>query len=388
MQRTLRLAALAMLAIAGLVADGWALAGGTEKRARGEVVIRDDDGMVHVYKSGDGDDFTWTSSDEEPGAVVEDRIVIRRNGDDGPFEIVTFGDSDEGGAYLGVSTREETKLSDGGARITRVFPETPAAKAGLMEGDVIVAADGRPVRGPAMLTEKIHAAKPGDRMNFEIVRGGKRSSVTAELEERKGMRIVMPRFDTNAWGEMPPEERARVEAEIERAQEEARKAVENLRIEIPELQSHARELRWRALSLRGNRPKLGVELVDTTAELREHFGGRQDAGVLVGKVVAGSAAEKAGVRVGDLLVSVAGEPVETPGDVIEAVSENAGKTIDIEVVRDGRLQKLTATLPEDEPEDGPVRPRAWAPVPPPPAPPATPAAAPRPPAPPLDRRMV
>jgi predicted metalloprotease with PDZ domain len=358
----LRLAALAVLAVAGLAVDGWALAGGNEKIERGEIIIRDDDGQVHVFKSGDGD---------------------------GPFEIATFGDSEEGGAYLGVSTREETKLSDGGARVTRVFPDTPAAKAGLKEGDVIVGADGKPVRGPAMLTEKIHAAKPGDRVNLEIVREGKRSVVTAELEERKGMRIVIPRSDTEAWGEMPPEERARMEAEIERAHEEARRALENLRIEIPDMQDELRELKWNALSLGWGRPKLGVELVDTTQELREHLGGRSDAGVLVGKVLEDSAAEKAGIRVGDLLVSVAGEPVESPGDVIGAVSEKAGETIDVEVVRDGRLLKLTATLPEEERPDRPRRPRAVVPVPPPPpVPPVAPVAAPPPPAPPGDRRMV
>lgn len=375
----LRLTALGLLALAGLAVEGWALAGGPDAEEKEEIVVTESDGQGMI----------WVASDDEKGAVVENRIVIRRDGDEGPFEIVTLGEAGEKGAYLGVSTREETKLSEGGARITRVYPDTPADRAGLEEGDIIVAANGKPIRGSAMLTETIHAGKPGDRIDFEVVRDGSRTTVTAELGERKGMRIVMPRFGSESWGDLSPEERARVEEEIARAREEAQRALESLRIEIPELKGHAQDLRWRALSLSAGRPKLGVELVDTTAELREHMGGRSDAGVLVGKVLKDSAAEKAGVLVGDLLVSVDGEPVSRPADVIRAVGENAGKTVELEVVRDGRVQTLTVTLPEDDPGEHSVRPRARFLAPhAPPAPPAAPAVAPPPPPSPTERRMV
>jgi predicted metalloprotease with PDZ domain len=369
-----KLTGLAVLAIAGLAVDGLAFADGTpEIKTEEKIVVRTDDGNVHVRVSGDDDKAAWVASGEE-----------------GPFEVVTFGEDGAGGAYLGVSTREETKLSEGGARITRIFPDTPAQRAGLEEGDVIVAANGKPIRGPAMLTETIHAAKPGDRIAFEVVRDGNRKTVTAELGERKGMRIVMPRFGSKGWEELSPEERARMEEEIARAKEEARKAIEHLDIEIPRFEGDGRALRLEALALAFGRPKLGVELVDTTPELREHLGGKPDAGVLVGKVLEGSAAEKAGVKVGDLLISIDGDSVETPGEVIRAVGRNAGKTITLEVVRDGRVERLTATLPEDE-SGGAVRPRARVAAPP---PPPVPAAAPVPPVPPRvparmpQRRMV
>jgi predicted metalloprotease with PDZ domain len=371
-----KLTGVAALAIAGLAVDGLAFADGTpEIKTEEKIVVRTDDGNVHVLVSGD-DEAVWVASGEE-----------------GPFEVVTFGEDGAGGAYLGVSTREETKLSEGGARITRIFPDTPAQKAGLEEGDVIVAANGKPVRGPAMLTETIHAAKPGDRIAFEVVRDGNRKTVNAELAERKGMRIVMPRFGSKGWDALSPEERARMESEIGRARDEARKAIENLRIEIPRFEGDARTLHWEALALASGRPKLGVELVDTTPELREHLGGREDAGVLVGKVLEGSSAEKAGVKVGDLLFSIDGDSVGTPGDVIRAVGRNAGKTVTIEVVRDGRVQRLTATLPEDEGE-GAVRPRARLVAPQAPPAPSAPVAAPAPPAPAavparmLERRVV
>jgi len=111
--------------------------------------------------------------------------------------------------------------------------------------------------------------------------------------------------------------------------------------------------------MRTHKPLLGVEMVETTAELRELMGGSKDAGVLVGKVLPGSAAEKAGIRVGDLILSVDGKKVVDAGDLMEAVREREGKTVDLDVVRDKKSVHVKANLPKiDEPEDQPTGPRA------------------------------
>ena len=83
------------------------------------------------------------------------------------------------------------------------------------------------------------------------------------------------------------------------------------------------------------------------------------------------------------IVSLGTDDIEDAGDLIEAVHDNAGKTIDIEVVRDGRTTKVKAAIPEAPAEDAVRGPRAsmWAVPVAPPAPPAPPAA-PAPPAPP------
>jgi membrane-associated protease RseP (regulator of RpoE activity) len=138
------------------------------------------------------------------------------------------------------------------------------------------------------------------------------------------------------------------------------------------------------------KPLLGVEMVDTTPELRESMGGRKDAGVLVGKVLAGSAAEKGGVKVGDLILSVDGTKIADSGELGEAIQKSEGKTVDLELVRDKRTMHVKAVLPKiDEPEDEPTGPRAsvWrvpatAPMAPALAPPPAPPAPPTPPAPP------
>lgn len=331
MRRAGSLALLGALALAGFAVEGWALADGKK-------------------------DATWVAAGDDDDRI-ERKIVIRRDGEDDPFEVMIFGDETGGGAFLGVSTREETKLAEGGARVVRVYPDTPAAKAGLEEGDVIVAFDGKPVRGPAMLTEKIHAAKPGDRVSLEVVRDGSRRSLSAELGERKGMRIVAPRFEGKGWNSLSPEERARIEEEVSRAQEEARKALENLRIEIPgNLGEDGFRHEWRFFGF--DRPRMGVELVETTPELRRHLGAPDGRGILVGKVLEGTPAEKAGVRVGDVVTSIAGRAVESASDLVDGVRESEGKTVDLEVVRDRRAMRLTITIPEREKETLPRRPKA------------------------------
>jgi membrane-associated protease RseP (regulator of RpoE activity) len=94
---------------------------------------------------------------------------------------------------------------------------------------------------------------------------------------------------------------------------------------------------------------LGVHLVELTPELRAHLGAAGEAGLLVGRVEAGSPAEQAGLRVGDLLTRVGGEPVSGNWDVLRQVRPlTAGQGVALEVVRDGRVETLSATVAERE----------------------------------------
>ena len=63
----------------------------------------------------------------------------------------------------------------------------------------------------------------------------------------------------------------------------------------------------------------------------------------VDAIAPGSAAEAAGFRVGDLILSIDGAPVETFSDMQRVVSSSAGRPLSFEVIRDGRQLSLTAT---------------------------------------------
>jgi serine protease Do len=92
-------------------------------------------------------------------------------------------------------------------------------------------------------------------------------------------------------------------------------------------------------------PRLGVMIMNLTDELRTHFGAPEDRGVLVAHVEPGSAAAKAGIQVGDVLVAVRGEPVREASDVISALSAmKKPDKVKIDVVRDKKAMTLDASI--------------------------------------------
>ena len=290
--------------------------------------------------------------------------------------------------YLGVNLSEETETPEGGARIVSVLDDSPAEKAGLKRGDIVVGFGDAVIRGPGGLTKRIHQSKAGDKVPLTFVRDGKKQTLTVEVGERDQRRFVVAvpgGGSEDITIHMPDLEQLDAqrlqmlaEGELERTLAENEKHLRKLELMIPRGE-HRQGGAWAFAFAR--RPRLGVELVETTPDLREFLGGKKDAGVLVGKILTGMPAEKAGVRVGDLIVSVDGDAVEDSGDLIEALSEKEGKTVDLELVRDRKTMHLKVAIPEME-KDEPAGPRAHLeqpapPVPPePPEPPAHPAAAP------------
>jgi len=255
------------------------------------------------------------------------------------------------GGYLGLSLREDTKSSEGGALVDNVVTDSPAGKAGVQDGDVIVAFGGDVVRGPAKVTEKLRGAKPGDKVIVDVRRGGKVQKVTVEL----GVRPV------SAWrirsGDLAPFN--------EEQQLALEKSLKSLDEQLPDIQKRIGKMKFYApgrhglMIFGGSKPLLGIEMIETTPELREAMGGSKEAGVLVGKVLAGSAAEKGGLRVADLILSVDGDKVADPGELLEAIGKHEGKTVDLVIVRDKKTMRVKAVLPKiDEPEDEPTGPRA------------------------------
>jgi membrane-associated protease RseP (regulator of RpoE activity) len=107
---------------------------------------------------------------------------------------------------------------------------------------------------------------------------------------------------------------------------------------------------------------LGVQLTELTPELRQHFGAPVENGVLVGHVEDGSPADKAGLRVGDILTRIDGEAIESSWDVTAAVRpKKDGESVGLDIVRGGREQSLNATLAERQREEVDVMPMVFGP---------------------------
>jgi serine protease Do len=70
---------------------------------------------------------------------------------------------------------------DGGALVTGIQKDAPAAKSDLREEDVIVGIDGQPVRDTWELQKAVADRKPGERVKLDVIRGKKRTQVELEL---------------------------------------------------------------------------------------------------------------------------------------------------------------------------------------------------------------
>jgi membrane-associated protease RseP (regulator of RpoE activity) len=103
------------------------------------------------------------------------------------------------------------------------------------------------------------------------------------------------------------------------------------------------------LFLGGARSYIGVSLTGLTPELREHFGAPKDAGVLVESVQDDSPADKAGIKVGDIVLAVDGKDVKSSADLRTALREKKeGDSVRIEVLRGRARQTFVTTVKERE----------------------------------------
>jgi serine protease Do len=162
---------------------------------------------------------------------------------------------------------------EGGSLVANVEPDSPAAKAGLKPGDVVLSLNGKPLENVKALARAVADTRPGTALTLEVSREHKSRDVQVVIGA-------------------PPGE-GRVAAE-------------------PAGASPA--------------PRLGLALSPLTEESRAHFGiekGRQ--GVVVMRVERDSPAARAGIRAGSLISMVGQQQVAAPEDVVKAVAAAASE---------------------------------------------------------------
>lgn len=102
------------------------------------------------------------------------------------------------------------------------------------------------------------------------------------------------------------------------------------------------EVTW-GVSIGG--PRLGTQVSTMTPQLRDFFGAPEDTGLLIQGVEPGSAAEAAGMKVGDVLVEVDGQRIDGVGDVHRALADRGdGDVVAVELVRKKKRKTLKVTL--------------------------------------------
>jgi serine protease Do len=204
-----------------------------------------------------------------------------------------------------------------GALITEVIANTGASAAGLQIDDVVIKWNGEPVESAMELTRLLRETPAGRNLKLTLVRGGREMEVEAKLGERNDyLRAIRPA---------------------------------NVRInKLPRPERPVRPATTRpAIVWKISRARLGLQLGSMNEQLAEYFGVKGRGGALVLFVHADSPAAKAGIKAGDVIMSVAGKPIEGSFDVHQALAGKQEGPVEVKVVRDRQEQTLTVQLEKD-----------------------------------------
>jgi serine protease Do len=224
-----------------------------------------------------------------------------------------------GGSYIGVMMQEvdserakALKLhEEGGVEITVVEQDSPAEKAGLKVGDVVLKYNGQRVEGMQQFARMVHETPAWREVKIDISRAGVAQTVIVKVAQRKTQHMEM--------GEAP-------------------QMPERFDIHIPDMPRGFMTLRSSVL---------GVEAESIDGQLAQYFGVKD--GVLVRSVLKGSAAEKAGIRAGDVIVKIDDARVATPADISGRLRTLHGKAASVVVMRDHKELTVSVSISDDDP---------------------------------------
>lgn len=229
-----------------------------------------------------------------------------------------------GGSQLGVRVSDTAT----GVRVDEVEARSPAEKAGIREGDMVVEFDGERVRSALQLTRLVRETPDGRSVPVAVMRDGKRQALQATPEAGRSFA-----FDDDAMREL--------ERGLRQLPREYRVVPPIYRYEQP----RRFEFRDRDMvPFLGSRGRLGVTVQSLTPELEEYFGAT-NGGALVSSVAQDSAAAKAGLKAGDVITSINGRQVADSDDLMRELRNVTGE-ITIVLVRDKKELTLKATIAE------------------------------------------
>ena len=235
-----------------------------------------------------------------------------------------------GGSYLGVYMGEVTQenfskyglSSVRGVAVTRVSDDSPAAKAGLKENDVIVGFNGEAVTSVRKLRRLVSEVAPDHTAKVTFMRGGSERNVDVKMAKRSGtifsrsgntMVFPAPNIEIPRVPRIPDMPRVQIAPGVGRG--------------IFRISSRS----------------IGARLTPLTDQLGEYFGVSDGQGLLVTSVGKDSAAAKGGLKAGDVIVEIDGKKVSRTYDLIHALGQKKEGEVNLKIVRDKQSRTITVT---------------------------------------------
>lgn len=230
------------------------------------------------------------------------------------------------GTFLGVHAEDVSKENMGtygmrdvrGVGVTDIVKDSPAEKAGLRKGDVILGFNGEPVTSTRKLNRLVSESSADQNVRLTISRGGSEQEVTATLGKRQGTGML----------------NAKIRDDFKQKMELFKK----------DMKIKSADGTW--IFNTGSYRRIGVATQTLSKQLADYFGVSE--GILVTSVNDNSPAAKAGIKAGDVITAVDGEKVNSPGDISRAIGKKQDGPVTLTVVRDRNTRSVIVT-PEKAP---------------------------------------
>lgn len=233
----------------------------------------------------------------------------------------------EQSGYLGVtlqninaSMAKALQMEDkGGVLVNEVVTDSPAEKAGFKDGDVVLEFDGQTITSNKALIKAVGGTSPGDEVKIKILRSGKTKTLKVVVGKKEAMKKKMKIF-----------------------------------INDDDHSFHmGKDFEFIMKGFGGgshpDRGFLGVQLDDLNEQLGKYFDVEDGEGALVTKITEDSAAEKAGLKAGDVIVRIGDDGITSADDVHQAMADTKPEDeLKIQVLRKGKTKKFDVTLGEHQ----------------------------------------
>jgi len=261
-----------------------------------------------------------------------------------PFPSVSGALFQESGGWLGVSIEEvmadkakELKLPGVyGVLVAQVGGDSPAAKAGLKNGDVITEYNGQRVEGAMQFRRLVRETPPGHTAQLSVWRDGRSQKLSAEVGNAPAGQDFLPNFGGRPFENLAP------------PADPGGRGPRSFGFQAP------------VPGIRrtpDGAPTLGISGQDLTGQLGNYFGVPDGEGVLVSSVRQGSAAEKAGVQAGDVITKINGDRVRNLMELRDKLrDQRSAQSVTLSVLRKGSEVSIKVEPDKSQPQPfGPAR---------------------------------